>query len=64
MIQLKRMFSGLGWDGWAFLLCGVAAVTVAVLDFTQIIHVSSEDALRLIIIGGRSHHGRNCRSNK
>lgn len=50
MFNFKRILGELGWDGWTFLLCGVAALVVAVLDFAQVITLTSESALRLVIV--------------
>jgi len=50
MGRIKRTLAQLGFDGWAFLLCGVGSVVIAVLDFTQVVHLTNEDALRLIIV--------------
>jgi hypothetical protein len=50
MIRIKRLFTQLGFDGWAFLLCGAGAVIIAVLDFTQVVRLSNEDTLRIILV--------------
>jgi len=50
MIKIKQVLTELGFDGWAFLLCGAGAVVIAVLDFTQVVHLTTEDALRMIIV--------------
>lgn len=50
MVKIKQILTQLGFDGWAFLLCGVGSVVIAVLDFTQVVHLTSEDALRMIIV--------------
>jgi hypothetical protein len=49
MFSIKRTISELGWDGWTLLLCGVGAIVIAFLDFTQLITLSIENALRLVI---------------
>ena len=49
--MLKRMLNQLGWEGWTFLLCGATAIGIAILDFTQIINLSTENALKILIVG-------------
>jgi len=50
MSRIKRIFSQLDLDEWAFLLCGVAAIVIVVLDFAQVVHLTNEEALRMIIV--------------
>jgi len=50
MIRIKRTLSHLGFDGWMFLLCGVAALVIVLLDFVQVVHPTNEEALRMIIV--------------
>jgi hypothetical protein len=50
MGKIKRILTQLGFDGWAFLLCGVGSVAIAVLDFAQVVHLTNEDALRMIMV--------------
>lgn len=50
MSKLRRTLSQLGFDEWAFLLCGVMAIAIADLDFVQVIHLSTEEALRIILV--------------
>ncbi len=50
MPQLKRTLGEIGWDGWVLVLCGAAAVLIAILDFTQIITLGTENTLRLLIV--------------
>ena len=50
MVKIKQILTKLGFEGWAFLLCGAGSVVIAVLDFTQVIHLTNENALRIIMV--------------
>lgn len=47
---MKKFLSGLGWDGWTFLICGIAAIFIVSLDFlSPAINISTETAIKLVI---------------
>lgn len=50
MSKIIRILGSLSLDGWTFLLCGIAAVILVVLDFIEIVHFTNEEALRIIIV--------------
>ena len=50
MIRTGRILQGLGWQGWTLILCGFAAMVVALLDFVELIHLNTETSLRFILI--------------
>jgi hypothetical protein len=47
---MKIMLKQLGWEGWILLLSGIVAIVIAVVDFSQLLSLSAEAALRLIIV--------------
>lgn len=50
MKSVRKIISELGWQGWTLLLCGMVAILIAVFDFSQVISLTTENALRLIIV--------------
>lgn len=50
MKDVKKLVSGLGWEGWTFLLCGITAIVITLLDFSPIVSLSTENTLRFITV--------------
>jgi hypothetical protein len=50
MSRIKYILSNLGFDGWTFLLCGLAAIVIAVLDFIQVVELTTPQALRMVLV--------------
>jgi len=50
MASLKDVFLKLGWDGWTFSLCGIAAIIISVLDFLQLINLDSGNAIKIVLL--------------
>ncbi|MEM7132059.1 MAG: hypothetical protein AAF702_37470 [Chloroflexota bacterium] len=46
----RKSLSELDWDGWIILLSGILAIIIALLDFSQVVVLSTSDSLRLIIV--------------
>ena len=50
-MKFQRILSNIGWDGLLLGLAGIVAIILGLLDFSSVIHLTSDPAVRIVLSG-------------